>query len=74
LIRRERSTYSPLVQPIMKSHKPERCLDVLATEEIYEGCWLELGTWYFSGNEHESMGAQTLRICLLKHLHHSQLN
>jgi hypothetical protein len=65
---------NPPMHPIMKSHKPERCLDVLATEGIVEGCWLEFGTWYFNNNEHESMRAETLRIYLLKYLHHSQLN
>jgi hypothetical protein len=28
------------LKPIMKSHKSERCHDVLATEEIHEGCSL----------------------------------
>jgi hypothetical protein len=58
----------------VKSHKPERCLGVLATEECVEGCWLEFGAWYFNNNEPESMRVETLRIWLLKYLHHSQLN
>jgi hypothetical protein len=59
---------NPPVHPIMKSHKLERFHDVLATEGITEGYWLEFEIRHFDNNEHESMRAETLRIYLLKYL------
>jgi hypothetical protein len=68
------NTVNLLVQPIDKPHMSKRCLDVLATKGIVEGCWLEFGTWYFNNNQHECMRVETLRIYLLKYLHHLELN
>jgi len=65
--------------PTMKSHMTQNRLEVLVGEAITEGCqltkgWLGFRTWYFNGNKHDCTRSKTLRIYLLKHLHHPELN